>query len=41
MAPHVTLRKALMHKEHVIPAFPVFHLLVPGAFREKFLSETD
>lgn len=41
VAPHVTLRKALLHKEHVIPGFPVFHLLVPGEFRESFLSQVD
>lgn len=33
-----TLKKALSHPEHIIPGLPVFHILVPGAFRKTFLT---
>lgn len=41
VAKHVTLQKALSHAEHIVPGFPVFHILVPGKFRNRFLKEPE
>lgn len=41
VAKHVTLQKALSHPEHIVPGFPVFHILVPGKFRNRFLKDPE
>lgn len=41
VANHITLQKALSHPEHVIPGLPVFHVLVPGEFRNNYLKESE